>query len=101
MNSELVRWKFQDVKGRRQTQYIKKIVNKNDQVMKVANLDELEMLANKNDSFPCLNLRKKILKVKILIVMACEKIINHNIFEAASISIILLNCVTLAMEDPT
>ena len=33
--------------------------------------------------------------------MACERIIKHNIFEALSITIILLNCVTLAMEDPT
>ena len=33
--------------------------------------------------------------------MACERIIKHNVFEALSITIILLNCVTLAMEDPT
>ena len=50
---------------------------------------------------PCLNTRKSIMKVKLLIVMACERIIKHNVFEGLSITIILLNCVTLAMEDPT
>ena len=69
--------------------------------MRVADLDRLEQLVNFEDRMPCLNCRKSVLKVKILITMACERIIKHNVFEALSITIILLNCVTLAMEDPT
>ena len=77
------------------------ITNANDQVMKVADLDELELLVGFEDRWPCLNFRKKVKRIKIIIVMACEKIIAHRLFEATSITIILLNCVTLAMEDPT
>ena len=69
--------------------------------MKVADLDRLELLVNYEDRWPCLNPRKSVMKVRALIVLACEKIIKHPLFEATSITIIMLNCVTLAMEDPT
>lgn len=98
---EMVRWKSGDVKGMRSTNYIKKMTNQNDNIMKVTDLDRLEQLQNFSDGLPCLNFRKSIMKVQLLIVMACEQIIKHKMFETISIAIILLNCVTLAMEDPT
>lgn len=33
--------------------------------------------------------------------MGAEYVIKHPLFETISITVILLNCVTLAMEDPT
>lgn len=41
---EMVRWKSNDVKGMRSTNYIKKITNQNDNIMKVTDLDRLEKL---------------------------------------------------------
>jgi hypothetical protein len=41
------------------------------------------------------------MKVRIYIVLACEFIIKQPAFEYTSIAIIVLNCITLAMEDPT
>ena len=41
------------------------------------------------------------MKIKIYITMAAEVIIKHPAFETTSIMVILLNCITLAMEDPT
>ena len=99
--AELVRWKEQDVKGRKKNQYIKKITNMNDQIMKVADLDELEKLVNYEDRWPCLNCRKSLMKVRTLIVIACDNMRKHYLFETASICVIMINCVTLAMEDPT
>ena len=42
-----------------------------------------------------------IMKIKIYITMGAETIIKHPAFETTSIIVIILNCVTLAMEDPT
>ena len=69
--------------------------------MNVTELDRLEKLEKKVDGWPLLELRRAILKVKLQITMMAEAIINNTAFETISITIILLNCVTLAMEDPT
>ena len=39
---EMVRWKSNHVKGMRSTNYIKKMTNQNDNIMKVTDLDRLE-----------------------------------------------------------
>ena len=69
--------------------------------MNITGQTRLEKLKNFEDRWPCLNGRKMILKVKIYITMSAEVIIKHPAFEATSIMVILLNCITLAMEDPT
>ena len=69
--------------------------------MNVTELDRLEKLEKKVDGWPLLEFRRGILKVKLQITMIAEAIINNTAFETISIIVILLNCVTLAMEDPT
>ena len=77
------------------------MTRKNDNIMNIAKQDRLEKLKHKTDRWPCLNLRKMMEKLQIYITMAAEKIIDHKSFETTTIIIIILNCVTLAMEDPT
>ena len=98
---ESCRWRANDMKGTKKTFYIKEVVKKNDLIMQVTEQTRLERLTNFEDRWPCLNFRKAILRVKIYITMSAELIIKHPAFETTSIIIILLNCVTLAMEDPT
>ena len=69
--------------------------------MNVTELDRLGKLEKKEDGWPLLEFRRNVLKVKLWITMIAEAIINNTAFETISITIILLNCVTLAMEDPT
>ena len=69
--------------------------------MNVTELDRLEKLEKKVDGWPLLEFRRGILKVKLQITMIAEALINNTAFETISIIVILLNCVTLAMEDPT
>ena len=98
---ENAKWRSQDIKGKRKTFYIKEVTRKNDHIMNIAKQDRLEKLKHKTDRWPCLNARKMIEKLQIYITMAAEAIIDHRSFETTSIIIIMLNCVTLAMEDPT
>ena len=98
---ESCRWRASDIKGNRKTFYIKEVLRKNDLIMNVTEQTRLERLANKEDRWPCLNFRKAVSRVKIYITMGAEIIIKHPAFETTSIIIILLNCITLAMEDPT
>ena len=69
--------------------------------MNITGQTRLEKLKNEEDRWPCLNGRKMIKKIKIYITMGAEAIIKHPAFETTSIIVIMLNCVTLAMEDPT
>ena len=94
-------WRKSDIKGSRKTFYIKEVTRKNDLIMNITGQSRLEKLKNFEDRWPCLNGRKMIMKIKIYITMAAEKIIKHPAFEFTSIMVILLNCITLAMEDPT
>ena len=98
---ESCRWRANDIKGTKKTFYIKEVMKKNDLIMNVTEQTKLERLKNFEDRWPCLNVRKAIMKVRIYITMSASMIIKHPAFETTSIVIILLNCVTLAMEDPT
>ena len=69
--------------------------------MNVTELDRLEKVESKVDGWPLLEFRKSAMKVRLQITILAEAIINNTAFETISIIIILLNCVTLAMEDPT
>ena len=69
--------------------------------MNITGQSRLEKLKNFEDRWPCLNGRKMFLKIKIYITEGAYVIIKHPAFETTSIIVILLNCVTLAMEDPT
>lgn len=60
----------------------------------------LEKLTSYEDRFPLLDCRKSFSKVRIYINEFANAIIMHKIFENATITIILLNSLTLGYEDP-
>lgn len=61
----------------------------------------LEKNETYTDRWPCLNLRKFLLKIKIMINLTAQKVDQHKAFEYASIIVILLNCVQMAYEGPS
>ena len=72
----------------------------NDLILIPVDQTPLERLQNYEDGWPCLNFRKMLLKTKIYINMAATRISSHKAFETISITVILLNSITLASEDP-
>jgi len=60
----------------------------------------LEKLENYEDRFPMLDCRKSLQKLRIYINQFAYAIISHKIFENATITIILLNSLTLGYENP-
>jgi hypothetical protein len=68
--------------------------------MKVEEQTRLEKMMNYEDRWPLLNFRKSTQKARIYINLAASAIINHKAFETITIMIILLNSITLGMEDP-
>ena len=55
---------------------------------------------NYEDRWPLLNIRKDLMKVRILINMAAMRIMSNKLFENFCIMVILANSFTLAQEDP-
>lgn len=55
---------------------------------------------NYEDRWPCLNARKTLSKIRIYINKAALLIINQKAFENCTITVIMLNSVTLAAENP-
>ena len=76
--------------------YVNEIIKKNDRVQTVAQLDRLELLNNYTDRWPLISLRKKILRLRIHINVFASIIIKRKEFEAATITVIMINCVTLS-----
>jgi hypothetical protein len=70
-------------------------------MFEVQHKDEFEMLEMYTDDRPLLRQRKFVMLVMKSISFACLCIIKHRIFETIVLSIILLNTVTLIMDDPT
>jgi len=61
----------------------------------------VEMIAKKRDTYPCLWLRKKIASFFASIRIICYAIISHPLFEFCSLMVIVVNSITLALNDPT
>jgi hypothetical protein len=77
---------------------VKEVQKRNDQILNVVEQSRLEKLQNFEDRWPCLNARKSLLKVRIYINKAARVIVTTNAFENATITVILLNSGTLAVE---
>lgn len=60
----------------------------------------LEKLANFQDRWPLMSFRKVLQKIRIYINMTAFKIIKHKVFDNICITIILVNSISLGMEDP-
>ncbi len=64
--------------------------------------EKFEDLAKASTSLPCCySFRSMLLNIRHEISSRCLKIISHSYFETISILVILINCVTLALDDPT
>ena len=66
----------------------------------VSEQSRLEKLIGYTDGFPLLELRKKVLKFRIYVNNVAYHIYKTKAFETISIGVILVNSVTLGMEDP-
>lgn len=77
----------------------------NDLIQTVGDLDRLELLNKGSDRFPCLMARKFLQRCAIRVNTFALNIIKRRSFETITITIIMLNCVTLTMskadQDPT
>ena len=66
----------------------------------VEHKDEFEMLAMYEDNHPLLGFRKTIMHTLKKCSWVCFYVIKHKFFETIVLNIILLNTVTLMMNDP-
>ena len=93
-------WKKKDLKGIKKNAYIKEIQKKNDQILKVAEKNDLEKLEVHTDRFPLLELRKSVRKVMILIHMMAKAVIDSKPFENLSILVIITNSIVMIFDNP-
>lgn len=98
---EMCNWKQKDIKGIKKSSYIKEIQRKNEGILTVTQKDELEKLEVYRDRFPLLGLRKTLQKMRIIIHLDANAIINSKIFENATIIVIIINSFTMMLQDPT
>jgi len=75
----------------------KEEINKVGQIEQKNPLEKLE-----NDPSTCVNYIKfLVVAIRYYISSTCNKIVKHPLFEAISLGVILANCITLSMDDPT
>lgn len=98
---EMTRWRDHDIKGNRKTLYTKEVAAKTSKIMTITEQTRLEKLVHYEDPWPMLNWRKKIMKARILVNETALAIISSRYFEGFIITIIFLNCITLAQSDST
>ena len=67
----------------------------NDKIQTVTGLDEMELLTNFEDGWPFLTFRKSVKRCKLRINILALSIIKKKWFEAATIIVIMVNCMTL------
>ena len=96
----MARWNRNDIKANKKALYIKQVQKRNDQILKVVAQTPIEMMGSYQDQWPLLETRKSLLKAKIYINMFACLVINNKTFEYATITVILLNSMTLAVENP-
>ena len=77
------------------------VLNDSANFYRIVEQDSIEQVESLNDKWPCLNLRKVVMKARVHFVRMAYEIITHWLFEAISILVIVANTFTLALEDPT
>ena len=93
-------YRTHDLKGNRKALYIKEVKKRNDQILKVVDQNNLEKLRRYEDRFPCLESRRWLMLTRINVNLFARTIIDNPTFENLTITIILLNSVTLVAENP-
>jgi hypothetical protein len=69
--------------------------------VEIVEQDSFEKLESYRDRWPCLSIRKLVLRIKLLITRSAYLIISHPAFEYISLVVIVANSVVLTLEDPT
>lgn len=67
---------------------------------KIIEKDRIHIIEDYQDRCPFLDLRKKIMKARVYINRGAQMIMMHSLFESISISVIIVNSIFLAMDDP-
>ena len=94
-------WRNNDIKGNRQTSYMKEVQNRNSNILTIVSQSRLERVQNYTDGHRCLNVRKDIMRFRIKVSDVCTLITKNRYFESFIILIIGLNCITLAQSNNT
>ena len=68
--------------------------------MNVIQQTRLEKLGSYEDRFPCLECRKSVLKFKIHVNLVANWIISTKLFDNSTLTVILLNSLTMVFENP-
>jgi len=69
--------------------------------LKIIEKTPMEKLKSYKDKLPLLRLRKRIMKVWRVISLICLKIISHPLFDLFILTVVLINSLLLAMDNPT
>lgn len=67
---------------------------------KIVNKDRIQIIEDYHDRCPLLGLRKEIMKARVYCNRGAQLIMQNSLFESISISVIVVNSIFLAMDDP-
>ena len=99
--NEICDWKQNDEKGKKKKSYIKSVIKENDNILVITEKDAKEILDTYEDTWPCLNIRKSIWRIVVIIRDVTAAFISTKIFENGCILVIVLNCFAMMTDDPT
>ena len=96
----MCKWKKKDFKGMKKKLYINEITKVNDDILQIAEKTDLEKLEVYHDRYPFLGIRRTVRSFIIRCHLVAAYIISSPIFDNISVSVIVVNSVLMAMEDP-
>lgn len=67
---------------------------------KIVRKDRIQIINDYHDRCPFLELRKQIMRSRVYINRGAQLIMMHSLFESISITVIIVNSLFLAMDDP-
>jgi hypothetical protein len=67
---------------------------------KIITKDRIHIIEDYHDRCPFLDFRKQIMKARVYCNRGAQMIMMHSLFESISISVIVVNSIFLAMDDP-
>ena len=94
------KWKKKDFKGMKKKVYIKEVQKINDKILKIEEKSDLEKNEVYHDIFPFLTARRAINRFFIWCHLIAAAIIHSQAFENISITVIVVNSIVMAMEEP-
>ena len=67
---------------------------------KIVKKDRIQIIDDYFDQWPLLDIRKHVMRYRVYINRAAQMIVMHPLFESISITVIIVNSLFLAMDDP-